>query len=352
MGRKLFDYVIGNPPYQEETVGENSTYAPQVYNKFIDATYTLADAVELVHPARFLFNAGSTPKAWNEKMLNDPHLKILIFESNAKKMFPNAEITGGIAVSYHDVNKNFGAIEVFTSFDELNSILHKIISSKFQSMANIVISRTAYRLTDQLHIDHPEAASQLSKGHMFDMSSNIFDRLPQIFFNEPQNDGFEYIRMLGRKEGSRAYQYIRRIYVKNVANLDTYKIVMARADGAAGTIGNPVPARILGTPIIEEPKTGTTESFLSIGSFEDRETAENALKYIKSKFMRTLVSILKTTQDITPDKWKYVPLQDFTPSSDIDWSKSIHEIDLQLYRKYGLSVEEIEFIETHVKEMA
>ena len=68
--------------------------------------------------------------------------------------------------------------------------------------------------------------------------------------------------------------------------------------------------------------------------------------------MRTLVSILKTTQDITPDKWKYVPLQDFTPSSDIDWSKSIHEIDLQLYRKYGLSVEEIEFIETHVKEMA
>lgn len=158
--------------------------------------------------------------------------------------------------------------------------------------------------------------------------------------------------MLGRKNGNRAYRYIRRVYVKEVENLDNFKIVMARADGAAGTIGNPVPARILGMPIIEEPQTGTTESFLSIGSFDSRETAENALKYTKSKFMRALVSVLKTTQDITPDKWKYVPLQDFTENSDIDWSKSIHEIDLQLYRKYGLDEKEIEFIESHVKEMA
>ena len=65
----------------------------------------------------------------------------------------------------------------------------------------------------------------------------------------------------------------------------------------------------------------------------------------------TLISILKVTQEITPAKFKYVPLQDFTPSSDIDWSKSVHEIDLQLYDKYGLTAEERNFIETHVKEM-
>ena len=64
-----------------------------------------------------------------------------------------------------------------------------------------------------------------------------------------------------------------------------------------------------------------------------------------------MLGILKTTQDLTPDKWKYVPVQDFTSSSDIDWTKSVHEIDLQLYRKYGLSVEEINFIEANVKEM-
>ena len=66
-----FDYVIGNPPYQDETLGDNGTYAPPVYNLFMDETYKVADKVELIHPARFLFNAGSTPKAWNQKMLED-----------------------------------------------------------------------------------------------------------------------------------------------------------------------------------------------------------------------------------------------------------------------------------------
>ena len=77
-----------------------------------------------------------------------------------------------------------------------------------------------------------------------------------------------------------------------------------------------------------------------------------ALKYIKTKFARALLGVLKTTQDITPDKWKYVPLQDFNAHSDIDWSKSVAEIDRQLYREYDLTADEIEFIETHVKEMA
>lgn len=65
-----FDFAIGNPPYQDNAIGENDTYAPPVYNKFLDAAYAVADSVEMIHPARFLFNAGSTPKAWNEKMLN------------------------------------------------------------------------------------------------------------------------------------------------------------------------------------------------------------------------------------------------------------------------------------------
>ena len=70
MGKKLFDYVIGNPPYQEETESD-STRKPPVYNLFMDGAYGLANSVELITPARFLFNAGYTPKEWNEKMLND-----------------------------------------------------------------------------------------------------------------------------------------------------------------------------------------------------------------------------------------------------------------------------------------
>ena len=349
---KHWDFAIGNPPYMEETVGENDTYAPQVYNKFLDAAYEIADTVEMIHPGRFLFNAGSTPKSWNRKMLSDPHLKILHFESDAKKVFPNTAITGGIAISYRNKSKEYGAIGMFTAFESLNNILHRVINKDvFLGLDSIVVSRTVYRLTSKMHDEHPEAITQLSKGHAYDMSSNIFERLPQIFFENIPDDEKQYIRMLGRKDGQRTYRYIRRDYVNNVKNLDKYKVVLARADGASGTIGNPIPARILGVPVIEEPKTGTTESFLSIGAFDDISEAENLLKYVKSRFARTLLSVMKTTKDITPEKLKYVPMQDFTATSDIDWSSSIAEIDQQLYKKYGLSDEEIQFVETHVKEM-
>lgn len=75
------------------------------------------------------------------------------------------------------------------------------------------------------------------------------------------------------------------------------------------------------------------------------------MKYIKSKFCRTMLGILKVTQHNPSTKWIYVPMQSFDSTSDIDWSQSIKDIDQQLYRKYGLSDDEIEFIETHVKEM-
>ena len=72
-----FDFCIGNPPYQDNITGENETFAPPVYDRFMDAAFEIADKVELIHPARFLSNAGSTPKDWNRKMLGDEHFKVL-----------------------------------------------------------------------------------------------------------------------------------------------------------------------------------------------------------------------------------------------------------------------------------
>ena len=91
-----FDFVIGNPPYQEEQISEDTdgslkNYAPPVYHFFMDAAYQIADKVELITPARFLFNAGSTPKDWNKKMLNDEHFKVLYFEPDSSKIFKNTD---------------------------------------------------------------------------------------------------------------------------------------------------------------------------------------------------------------------------------------------------------------------
>ena len=93
------------------------------------------------------------------------------------------------------------------------------------------------------------------------------------------------------------------------------------------------------------------DTFINIGTFETLYEAESLQKYIKTKFLRTLLGVKKVTQDNSKGVWTTVPLQNFTEQSDINWSASIPNIDRQLYKKYGLSTEEIEFIETHVKEM-
>ena len=196
-----------------------------------------------------------------------------------------------------------------------------------------------------MHKDHPEAIRQLSKGHAYDMATNIFDRIPQVFSNTLPEDGYDYIQILGRENNERTYKYIRRDYVNNVKNLDKHKIFLSKANGT-GTFGETLSSLILANPGI-----GATETFLGVGFFDTAKEATACLKYVKTKFTRTLLGILKTTQDITPEKWKYVPLQDFTASSDIDWSQSVADIDRQLYAKYGLDEKEIDFIESHVKEM-
>ena len=124
-GRNMkFDFVIGNPPYQQEFTDDgNKTYAAPVYNQFLDAAVEVSNIVELIHPARFLFNAGSTPKPWNDKMLNDEHFKVLKYEEDATKIFPNTDIKGGIAITYHDSTQIFDPIIVFTKHQELNEIL-------------------------------------------------------------------------------------------------------------------------------------------------------------------------------------------------------------------------------------
>lgn len=350
-GNKMkFDFVIGNPPYQDDAVGDNKTYTPQIYNVFLDGAYILSDKVEMIHPARFLFNAGSTPKKWNEKMLNDKHLKVCAYFAKSSMVFPNTNIMGGVAITYRDTTKDFGAIEIYSAYPELNSIKQKVVNSSFESFGNIVFTRTAYRLTDSLHEDYPEAISQLSNGHPYDMSTNIFERLPQVFFDECPKDGDEYVRMFGLIGNVRGHKYIKRKYVKPFKNLDAYKVFIPAANGSAA-VGSTLPTPVIGQPELGEPAIAHTETFISVGSFETKFEAEAALKYSKSKFARTMLGILKITQHNSPSTWRYVPMQDFTEKSDIDWNKSVHEIDLQLYKKYGLGDKEISFIETHVKEM-
>lgn len=175
-----FDFVIGNPPYQDTTTGENETFAPPVYNKFLDSAYQVADKVEMIHPARFLSNAGSTPKDWNKKMLDDEHLKILYYEQDSSKVFGNTDIKGGITVTYRDKTKDYGAIEVFSPYEELRSINSKVSAISKKSIKEIIYTQNRFNF-DNLYLVHPEYKSVIgSGGKDRRFRNNIFEKF-QVF---------------------------------------------------------------------------------------------------------------------------------------------------------------------------
>lgn len=336
-----FDYVIGNPPYQE--ILENTSDRP-VYNDFMEASYRISDKVELITPARFLFNAGKTPKEWNQKMLNDPHLTVLMYEQQSAKVFANTDIKGGVVVTYRDETKNYGEIGTFTSYPALNAIVKKVVhKGSFSSIEDWIFVQNKFDL-EMLYTDHPEYRKIVgSGGKEKRLTTPIFSQLG-VFSDERRNQ--TDLKILGLISNKRFYRYIDPKYIEQHENLKKYKVILPKSNGS-GAIGE-----VLSTPLIGEPLIGYTQSFISIGALDTKNEAEALLKYVKSKFMRTMLGVLKVTQDNNKSVWKYVPLQDFTAHSDIDWSKSVAEIDQQLYRKYDLTADEIEFIETHVKEMA
>lgn len=191
---------------------------------------------------------------------------------------------------------------------------------------------------------YPTLRGRVSANEEKSIGSNIFEKLPEIFSNKKQHDN--QIGLLGRENNQRIVKWLNRDLIESHPNLEKYKVIIPASNGS-GTIGEAI-----STPLIGDPLIGHTQTFISFGAFDDKFIAEHVLKYIKTKFMRTLLGTLKITQhNQSKDVWKNVPMQDFSNSSDIDWSKSISEIDQQLYKKYELSDEEITFIEEKVKEM-
>lgn len=338
-----FDVVIGNPPYQEEIEGAN-TQTRSIYHFFMEESYKISDKTVLVTPARFLANTGGTPKKWNHKMLNSRHLKVKFYELKSNKVFPGTDIKGGVVITYHDKNKDFEPIETFISEPLLDSIYRKVKKLQEPSLSEIMFGSDSHKLTDIMFEDFPELISRTDSSHRKAVSTNIFERYPEVF-KDKVDSNTEYVQIIGREKNGRSVKYLKKEYLREHPNLLFWKIILPKANGS-GALGE-----VLSTPLIGEPLIGYSQTFISIGKFDTKIEAEACFKYIKTKFARVMLGILKLTQDNPPATWAKVPLQDFTVNSDIDWTQSVADIDRQLYQKYDLSPEEIAFIEAHVREM-
>jgi len=200
---------------------------------------------------------------------------------------------------------------------------------------------------DAIRISHPDVTA-LSPNEEYELKSSTFEVLPYAFLDdEPQSSG-DYYKILGLVSAKRCYKWIHKKYMVPryvVNNVNSYKVLLPESNGS-GKFGE-----TLSTPVVVAPGVSSTPTFIGIGNFTTQQEAENLLKYLSTKFARALLGVLKKTQHNPAAVWAYIPIQDFTKASDIDWSQKIDEIDKQLYKKYNLSLEEIDFIEKKVLSM-
>ena len=281
-------------------------------------------------------------------MLFDSHFKIVDYFQKSNEVFPTVDIKGGVAIGYRDSRKEFGPIGFFSEFPQLTSILKKVKSNKtfeYGEFAKTVSSQGIYRFSEFALNNIPRIIQVQGKGTAAKITSNAFENLPEIFVDSEREISGSGVQIMGRIKGVRQTKWIDSKYLQPCEYLDFYNVFVPEANGT-GAIGE-----VLSTPVIGVPVIGHTDTFLSIGKFASAEEASACLKYVKTKFARCLLGTLKATQHNPKDTWANVPMQNFTASSDIDWSKSIEEIDAQLYAKYCLSDEEIVFIESMIKPM-
>ena len=342
-----FEAVVGNPPYQEDTSGDSTGTNP-IYHYFVDISQKLSSLNVIITPARFLFNAGKTPKAWNKRMLEDKHFKVAFYKQNPEKVFEGIPITGGVAISCWNKNEVYQPIGTFIPYEELQTIIAKVKQAEdFSRMTNIIYVHSKFDLEKIYSVNSSYKNLVGSEGRDRRVRANAFEVFN--FFTETPQKSTD-IRVLGLYQNKRTYRYVNEQYLENCEWINKYKVFVPESNGASGMLGDEA-ARIISRPAMGVPNDGVTQTFIVVGAFDTQVEADNLHKYILSKFCRLLLGSLKATQRNNSSTWANVPLQDFTANSDIDWSKSIPEIDQQLYAKYNLTEEEISFIESMIKPM-
>ena len=347
-GSMKFDFVIGNPPYQEKDGGGIASAVP-LYHKFINESKKISDNITMVIPSRWMTGGKGLDEFRNE-MIHDTHLRVLHDYANSKEVFSGVDIKGGVC--YFNWDKKYNGVcdcyrhnvdgvsfsqrflcedgdDIFIRESILIGIKKKVNVNKDNSVSNIVSNRMPYGITADFFKNYKKY------------------QIEEIFEN-PFEDSYTVLGLLGR---GRDFRYIHKdsIEIKN-EGLNKYKLFIPKAYGC-GNIGEIPSTPVLGTPVLGTPGMLCTETFLQIGPFDTEFELKNFLTYYKTKFFRTLVSIKKQTQNTTQSSYQFVPLQNFTEKSDINWFVSVSEIDKQLYNKYGLDEKEIAFIEEKVKEM-
>ena len=331
-----FDVIVGNPPYQLTTGGSVESQATPVYNKFIEQAIILKPKyLVMITPSRWL-NGGFGLDRFREQMLTDNRIKYLHDFLDSRDCFNGVSIKGGVCYFLWDRDYK-GDCNVFTykSKDNINVTKRPLLENNCKTFIRY---SEAISILEKVNVKNEEKFLKLlTPRDPFGLNyyENGKEIMFKIFEEFNSNDRVLIYSQGWKKKG---VKYVDKKYITTREILvNKYKVFISKAYGASETF----PHQILNKPFIGEPNTCCNMTYLSIGEFEEKEQAESVISYISTKFFRFLVSLLKNTQNAYQKVYSFVPLQDFNEP----WT------DEKLYKKYGLTEEEIAFIDSMIRPM-
>lgn len=317
-----FDVIVGNPPYQLSDGGAQASAKP-LYHKFVEQALKLNPRfLSMIIPSRW-FAGGKGLDEFREEMLHDKRLVKIVDFFDSNECFPGVDISGGVCYFLWDRDSKGGSevisvrsgiksslkrpllekgSDVFIRFNEAIPIFRKVNNKSEPSFSKLISSRKPFGLTTNATGD-----SNLSSGKI-------------LMYSFPKN------------------KYIKKDVIPlNQQWVEEHKVLISYAYGERGSF----PYLIIGKPFYAKPETCCTETYLVVGPFISKNVCENVISYMKTKFFRFLVLLRKNTQHATSKVYAFVPIQDFS----VPWT------DKKLYKKYGLTKDEIAFIDSMIRPM-
>jgi len=326
--KKLFDYCIGNPPYHEDKADVGRQAKP-VYNIFLDEVKKIdPDGICLITPSRW-FAGGIGLDSFRNEMMSEHHLKAMVDYPNAKEVFPNTSISGG--VNYFVWDKKYNGDCDFTSIIQGKESSLRRDLSEFPVLVRYNDAVTIIRKIQQMH-----------EGTMNTIVSAISPYgLATSIRGIDYPDSAHTIKLYSSKGAS----YISKdIINKGLDSIDTYRAMISQTSAEhAGEPSSDGKFRVLTKSMqVMEPGEVCTHSYIFAGPFNTLKEAQNVIDYLQTKFVRFLLLQALTSIHISKSTFVFVPIQDFRES----WS------DSKLIQKYGLTTEDENYINSFIKEMA